>query len=145
MKRTSSLATSHLTSANPAIWRHFIPVTELLPFIIGLEDLLDVACMHATAWSCSFALYDLVSLHRSGTSFFWLCASFKNLKIPQFHKIGSATPTACCHQKGQSYSYPLPLYYPCADSTKTFVEKPYWNNPGKSCWLLLLILFCSVW
>lgn len=144
MKRTSSLATSQLTSTNPVIWKHFIPGTELLPFLIGLQDLLDVAWMHDTAWSCPFTLRDLVSLYRSGTQFFWLCKSFKNPKIPKSHKIGSDTPTACCHQKGQSCSSLLLLHYTPAASTKTFGEKPKRKNPGKPCCFLLLILFCSV-
>lgn len=39
--------------------------------------------MQATAWSCLFTLCDFMSLHRSGTSFFRLHASFKNPLVSQ--------------------------------------------------------------
>lgn len=79
----------------------------------------------------SLTWHDLVSLHRWRTSFFWLCASFKNLKTPQLHNTGSATPTACCHQKGQPSSYPPLLRYPRADSTLHFgLPRSLEKNPS---------------
>jgi len=84
-----------------------------------------------------------VSLLRSGTSFFWLSAFLKNLKIPQFRKIGSATPQLGATRKES----PAPTLFSCTTLVQT-QPRPLEKNPSGTSQTNLAgfyYSFCSVW
>lgn len=102
--------------------------------------------MHATAWSCLSTLRDFMSLHRSGTSFFGLHASFKNLKSPIFTR--QAQPHQ--HLTSTRKASPVPNLSSCTTlhrsnlrfwPTKTFGEKPEWSTPSILCWFYSFFFF----